>query len=63
MCWKLRKTTRKKVSTGWVPPNLKEGYFCLFFFFPAWLCGFCGFCGFCGCVAFVALPCFTYLSI
>ena len=30
------------------------------FFFPAWLCGFCGFCG---CVAFVALPCFTYLPI
>ena len=41
-------------------------FFCLF---PAWLggvcgvCGFCGFCGFCGCVAFVALPCFTNLSI
>ena len=63
MCSKLRTTTRKKVSTGWVPPNLKEGYFCWFFFFPAWLCGFCGFCGFCGCVAFVVLPCFTYLSI
>jgi len=28
--------------------------------FPAWICGFCGFCG---CVAFVALPCFAYLSI
>ena len=30
--------------------------FC-FFCFPAW------FCGFCGCVAFVALPCFAYLSM
>jgi hypothetical protein len=35
-------------------------FFCFLSCFPAWLCGFCGFCG---CVAFVALPCFKYLSI
>jgi hypothetical protein len=37
------------------------GSFCLFFF--VFQPGFCGFRGFCVCVAFVALPCFTHLSI
>ena len=52
---------RETARQCWRYDILNGGYvFGIFVFFPAWLCGFCGFCG---CVAFVALPCFTYLPI
>jgi hypothetical protein len=79
ICWlicldTLTKKSKKNVLlvyyvilkyVSWTPRQgqaffLRRAIFVFFFFivcFPAWLCGFCG------CVAFVALPCFTYLSI